>query len=173
MKKFRFLFAKKQFGIGLLELMLSLSIIAVLLVMATRYYMSAATNSRVNQTADAVMGLAAAAECWASSAQNTAPATQGNYGGIDLTKVVADKCFPASLVPTGAPKLIITPYGQMTITSTASRVCVTITPVPNNELKQLVNKICPAYTSSIGTATTVAYDAITQTCAAAVATLGC
>jgi Tfp pilus assembly protein PilE len=39
-------------GIGLLELMLSLAIIAILLIMATRYYQSASTNQKINQAVD-------------------------------------------------------------------------------------------------------------------------
>jgi len=40
----------KQKGIGLLELMLSLAIIAILLVMATRYYGAASKSEKVDDT---------------------------------------------------------------------------------------------------------------------------
>ncbi len=40
---------KKQSGISLLEVMLSLSIIAIILVMATRYFFVASNNSNVNK----------------------------------------------------------------------------------------------------------------------------
>jgi type II secretory pathway pseudopilin PulG len=44
----------KQLGIGLLELMLSLAIIAILLVMAIRYYQSASSAQSINQAIDMV-----------------------------------------------------------------------------------------------------------------------
>lgn len=43
---------RRQKGIGLLELMLSLAIIAILLIMATRYYQSASDQNKRNQAVD-------------------------------------------------------------------------------------------------------------------------
>ena len=54
MKK-RFTTGYKQAGISLLEVMLSLSIIAVILVMATRYYFLASNAQRVNQDRKSVV----------------------------------------------------------------------------------------------------------------------
>ena len=39
---------KREEGFGLLELMLSMVVVALLLIMATRYYQSARTSARVN-----------------------------------------------------------------------------------------------------------------------------
>lgn len=50
----------KQKGIGLLELMLSLAIIAVILVMATRYFQSTSQNQKVNQATSDVQAILAA-----------------------------------------------------------------------------------------------------------------
>src|SRR5690348_16511372 len=44
----------KQLGIGLLELMLSLAIIAILLVMAIRYYQSASNAQSINSAIDMI-----------------------------------------------------------------------------------------------------------------------
>ena len=167
MKKFNMSLGKKQIGIGLLELMLSLAIIAVLLVMATRYYMSASMNSRINQTVSAILGLPAAAECWSSSGSNTA--NQGTYAGIDLYAVsYTDKCFPTALVQnTAASKNLVTPYGNMAVTSTSSLVCVELKATPKEELQQIAGKICKNNSSGFtiaGISTSFFYEAIRQSC---------
>lgn len=50
-----------QKGIGLLELMLSLAIIAILLIMATRYFNSARSSQKVNETVNLVQVITSAA----------------------------------------------------------------------------------------------------------------
>lgn len=49
----------KQRGIGLLELMLSLSIIAILLVMATRYFMASDEQQKINNAISQINGIIA------------------------------------------------------------------------------------------------------------------
>ena len=53
---------QRQLGIGLLELMLSLAIIAILLIMATRYYQSASDANKRNQALDMFSATNAAVE---------------------------------------------------------------------------------------------------------------
>jgi Tfp pilus assembly protein PilE len=50
----------KQRGIGLLELMLSIAIIAILLIMATRYYQNATQGKNISNTISMVGGYIAA-----------------------------------------------------------------------------------------------------------------
>jgi len=81
----RKLFSKKQRGIGLLELMLSLAIIAVLLVMATRYYESANMEEQMNQMAGVLFAIRAASADYVISAgsyKDMDAATLNNYGVI-------------------------------------------------------------------------------------------
>lgn len=160
---------RKQQGIGLLELMLALAIIAILLVMATRYYMSASLNSRVNQTADAVNSLPAAGECWVSSSANTGT-NAGTYVGLDThlgTISFTDHCYPTSLVTAATGGLLVTPYGNLSVTATATTIKVTIpatgVTVPNTEIQLLANKICQRGFASASTSKIV-YEAISQTC---------
>lgn len=61
---------KNQLGISLLEIMLSLSIIAIILIMATRYFFVATTNNKMNATISQVAGLISAAESWKSIRTN-------------------------------------------------------------------------------------------------------
>lgn len=51
-------------GIGLLELMLSLAIIAILLIMATRYYQNASENNKRNQAVDMFSAVNGAVQTW-------------------------------------------------------------------------------------------------------------
>lgn len=56
--------ANTQRGIGLLELMLSLAIIAVLLVMATRYFIVTSRSQQVNQASTQIGALQGAISNW-------------------------------------------------------------------------------------------------------------
>lgn len=62
---------KMQRGIGLLELMLSLAIIAILLIMATRYYQSASNNQNINQAVDMVNAVKSAVKNYMNSNLNS------------------------------------------------------------------------------------------------------
>lgn len=69
---------KKQTGIGLLELMLSLAIIAILLVMATRYFTSARQSQQVASAVSLVNAITAAASNYAATEGNgSAPGSMG------------------------------------------------------------------------------------------------
>jgi len=60
-----------QRGIGLLELMLSVSIIAVLIIMATRYYSTVKRSNLINQTVSDIGMIVTAATQWAQPTPNT------------------------------------------------------------------------------------------------------
>jgi type II secretory pathway pseudopilin PulG len=60
-----------QRGIGLLELMLSLAIIAILLIMATRYYQSASNNQNINQAVDMFNAVKSAVKNYMNSNLNS------------------------------------------------------------------------------------------------------
>jgi type II secretory pathway pseudopilin PulG len=66
----------KQLGISLLEVMLSLSIIALVLVMATRFFFVANNNDKMNTTISQVAGLVAAAHSWQGA--------QAGFAGIGI-----------------------------------------------------------------------------------------
>lgn len=56
--------ANLQRGISLLELMLSLAVIAMVLVLATRYFMNTRTSQQVNEAAEMITAVYAAGESW-------------------------------------------------------------------------------------------------------------
>ncbi len=61
---------KRQSGISLLEVLLSLSIIAIILIMATRYFFVASNNDKMNTTVSQVGALIAAAHIWKGANSN-------------------------------------------------------------------------------------------------------
>jgi len=103
---------KKQRGIGLLELMLSLAIIAILLIMATRYYGAASRSEKVNEGVALVQNIAAASAQW--------KAGHANYDKITAKALIESGMIPKQYVDTGdinTGTTIITPWPGVTVSS--------------------------------------------------------
>lgn len=100
----KFGFAMQQ-GIGLLELMLSLAIIAILLVMATRYFLVTSYSQKLNQVTQEMAQLKGAVYSWKGG--------NADYG--DATDI-SDKLIAQGLVASGdikednGVKTIVTPW---------------------------------------------------------------
>ncbi len=80
---------RRQKGIGLLELMLSLAIIAILLIMATRYYQSASLNNKINACVDMFAGVQGAVQNYRVD----------NPGKIDENEVSVGALVQKGLLP--------------------------------------------------------------------------
>lgn len=109
----------RQCGIGLLELMLALAIIAVLLIMATRYYQSTSQSQKVNQAASDIQAIVAAG----ANFQVGDPG--GSYTIADLTKFLPSTWSdPSKINPWG---------GGYTADSAANgAVDITVTGIPES-----------------------------------------
>ncbi len=70
---------------SMVELMLALSVVAVLAVAATSYYFLASRNSEINRTTDQITRIVAAAEEWRGSGKN--------YTGITIEDLAAIGTF--------------------------------------------------------------------------------
>lgn len=77
----------KQAGIGLLELMLSLAIIAVLIISATRYYLTARSANSVKDGIELLTAFYSAGESWLES--------HDTFTGDMLASFIADNSVPA------------------------------------------------------------------------------
>ncbi len=77
----------KQMGIGLLELMLSLAIIAVLLVMATKYYQQARMNQQINEAISLSQAIVAASANWVIG--------RDGYSGLSMDELINNAYLPA------------------------------------------------------------------------------
>ncbi|OGT47095.1 MAG: hypothetical protein A3F17_02135 [Gammaproteobacteria bacterium RIFCSPHIGHO2_12_FULL_41_15] len=74
---------KYQQGISLLEVLLSLSIIAIILIMATRYFFMATDNSRLNQARAQIGAVMAAATGWETE--------HADVSGLTVTTLLEDR----------------------------------------------------------------------------------
>lgn len=131
---------QKQQGIGLLELMLSLAVIAMLLIMATRYYATAHMGEQVNEAVGIVQALRGASAQW--------EAGQGDYTNISLAQLYSFGLLPADLNDNGAYKS--DPWGgtiALAANSTTfangqtSQILVTLNNVPTQACVNLAAKL--------------------------------
>ena len=135
MGTFMMMMMKKIRGIGLLELMLSLAIIAILLVMATRYYSATTKSQRVDDTIQLIGELETAI-----NAQITNDGTA--YGQINLTTLVNNGYLSAARVLTASDNKIKNPWGGdgAVLTFGTNDVKVTLPSVPDLQCKDLSKK---------------------------------
>ncbi len=121
---------RQQRGIGLLELMLSLAIIAILLVMATRYFLVASSNEKINSTISTIGGMQGAVTCWRNSRGTLDQATMSNMDSIG--------CLPGQLWPAGGGENVVNPWGAPgTWAPAPSEVTLTLGNVPAKACKNL------------------------------------
>ncbi len=125
-------FVSKLRGIGLLELMLSLAIIAILLVMATRYYGSTVKSQRVDDTIQLVGEL--------ETAVNTAISNDGTiYKDITIAKLVTSGYLSKARVT--SDNKVKSPWGgSVTDTAETNDVKFVFAGVPALSCKDLSKK---------------------------------
>lgn len=153
---------KKQLGIGLLELMLSLAIISLLLVMATRYFMSADLNSKIVQVIDVSGGVAACVAYQEELGTKT-------FGIDEITSCVNNKIMPKSIVVYDGDTIkgIKLPWvdGNAAIpTRVDNDVVITLNPNDEAIVKDLALKLCPNFVKQLGGAKTLKYGVMLQQC---------
>lgn len=117
-------------GIGLLELMLSLAIIAILLIMATRYYQSAHQNQLVSQGVDMFGAIQGAVQ--------TYRVDNPNASDLTVAKLVAQGYLPNSY---GSGNTANPWGGQITLTIGSGTLKVEMTGVPSGSDKLLGNRV--------------------------------
>lgn len=129
----------KQLGIGLLELMLSLAIIAILLIMATRYYQTTKQSQEVNDAVNTVNSIVAAMTNWMTD--NPSSFT-GSVVTVKFSDLVKDGYLPSSLGDDGSNA---SPWGTSisdpTFSATGAAVNVQINNVPKGACNQLAGRM--------------------------------
>ncbi len=150
-----------QRGIGLLELMLSLAIIALLLVMATRYYSSAHGSQQLNTAVEAFHAIYAAAE--------TYEANDPNANLTDLSPLVSANLLPQVFSGTGsdAGKLANPWGGEIGLTVTAptsgnpQSILISMYDVPDTQCGALIASLAQTLSSAdkVGPGTSGLYSA--------------
>lgn len=133
---------RKQGGIGLLELMLSLAIIAILLIIATRYYLTANTEQRVNEALSMIKATRGSSAFWVKGRQN-------RYAGINMDQLNQFGLLPRDLVSNGGAGVGTNPWGgDITVAaatgqegSTDNEIQVQLTQVPQAACRNLNQKL--------------------------------
>ena len=85
------LYHNRQRGISLLEVMLSVSIIAIILIMATRYYFVASDHEKVNTARQQIGVLIAGLESWEHN-----PSEDADIGSLSISTFYKMGWIPAS-----------------------------------------------------------------------------
>lgn len=117
---------KNQKGFGLLELMLSMVIVALLLIMATRYYQSARSNARINEAVSLVQTIANAA--------NNIEIGKGDYDGITNESV-------NTYLPASAQKNMDPWGGVLTIAGNKTTLTITMAGPGSTDCNKLVDAL--------------------------------
>lgn len=156
-------------GIGLLELMLSLAIIAILLIMATRYYQTASSNNSINSAVDMTNAVRGAVRNFMTSNLNTskfptiADLVSGGYlpnsysgstanpfgGNICVAAAAATTC-PTTAAPSAATFSVV-----LTGLPTNSSICTSLYNRLKNTLSGPTENITNNCATGILTATYV------------------
>ncbi|MBX9705584.1 MAG: prepilin-type N-terminal cleavage/methylation domain-containing protein [Gammaproteobacteria bacterium] len=134
----------RQRGIGLLELMLSLAIIAILLIMATRYYQTASNNNAMNSAIDMANAVKSGVKNYMNSNMNskTLPTVTELETNGYLPQAYAN---PASANPWGGDICIGTPGGTCSDSSAGSisnsTFAVTMAGIPTAICNQVAARV--------------------------------
>jgi type II secretory pathway pseudopilin PulG len=123
----------RQRGISLLEVMLSISVIALILVMATRFFYVASNNNKLNTAISQISGLEAAMYSWKGASLS--------YQGVDIESLFAAgelTNFPGSGEEDGK-QVLYTPWGSSQYVVAArdeGGAEISATDIPNCEVLQ-------------------------------------
>lgn len=128
---------RTQRGVSLLELMLALAVIAILLIMATRYFTTANVNQQVNNAVDQFTGVRGAVTNYLNDNKNT--------DTVDISTLVTGGYLPKTYGGPAGDGAGGNPWDgdiSVTLTSGARSFEVTTTAVPQ--------PACPMLTSRLG-----------------------
>lgn len=119
--------AKYQQGVGLLELMLSLAIIAIILIMTTRYYSSASNSQKITSAVDEINAVKGAMGSYLAGY----PAGQTPSPAPTIGSLVQTGLLPPTFVASGTSSSSTTnPWGMSisigTITAQSYQVLMTM-----------------------------------------------
>lgn len=125
----------QQLGIGLLELMLSLAIIAILLIMATRYYQTTKQAQEVNDAVSLVNSVISAMTNY-----RTDHPKDYKTASIDLDALTQDGYLPSSLGAAAVASPWRTAVNGLKF-GAQNEVFVTIKEVPSGACNQLAGRL--------------------------------
>lgn len=142
---------RRQTGISLLELMLSLAIIAVILTMATRFYTQANQNQKINDGISMVTGLIGGANSWMMSTPN-----------INITKLsdlIKSGYVPTSFGGASGEGVGANPWaGDIVVSSTNQVANITLTNIPTPQCENIVTRFKSDYDTTSSACATGTFE---------------
>lgn len=128
----------QQLGISLLEVLLSLSIIAIILVMATKYFFLASDSDRVNVLRQEIGEVVAAIRNW--KGQNPEYTSGLSYQKLYDDGFLAKSKFLANGEVSGGGLQLFGPWGQpIKLASNTDGVVISVQIPTNAECQMLLN----------------------------------
>jgi len=121
---------RQQRGISLLEVMLSLAIIAIILVMAARYFGLASNTSKLNQATNQINEIIQGLAQW----QNN----EGNYAGASLQSLYTQGFITQQ---TGKGTGANSWGGNITLEANTNTATIAFTGIPNSACLNLRNRM--------------------------------
>lgn len=139
---------RTQRGVSLIELMLALAIIAIILVIATRYFARANLSQQISNATDQVMGVRAAANSYLND-------KSGQTVTLNMGTLVGAGYLPQSYAgTTGTAGVGINPWnGNISVAYTSGTTRsydITITEVPAGACKLLAEKLTANANEQLG-----------------------
>lgn len=126
MKKLR----QKIVGIGLLELTLALSVIAIIITLATRYFIITTASQKTNEAAEMIANLAVAGEKWL--------VTHNDYDDLTKLQDLQDRNYFPKTVENN-------PWGgNITVIGKGNTLSITLSGIPQTNCLSLAQKLLSA-----------------------------
>jgi competence protein ComGC len=126
---------RKQQGLGFLELILSIAIIVIILIMATRYYILASTAEKMKAAVTEVNIVTTALQQWQTK--------QPNFKNITLEKLAAQGLLPNKYYHP-AEKKLVGPWGRnlnFTVHNDGAYISITFTLISAKHALNLAKKL--------------------------------
>jgi len=126
---------RKQRGLTLIELFLALAVIAIIWVVATRYYQVVSNSSKVNEAVQMIQSL--------RSAGNHYAAGRSNYDGLTIAELNNTNLLPRDLEGSGTtPGEQVNPWGgNIGISGSGGQMQITLSDVPQADCQNIANKL--------------------------------
>jgi len=124
---------RKVIGIGLLEIMLVLSIMSLIITLATRYFIVTAASQKTNEAVEMVNNIATAGERWLVAHNDYSELTS-------LEDIQNRNFFPETISDTSG-----NPWGgSITVSGSKNSMVIELGGIPSANCLSLANKLLPA-----------------------------